>query len=260
MRALASHNSNFTLFYHSKIPLYHYTIPFYNTSSIPNFYFPILLIKIIYLHYKIIFIRNKIIYPQSPSFFPFNNHKFYRKHRHHMPNVDHQTPHQSPKKKTPDHQTPITDHPNTTCPTPITKHHTDHPKKKPRPSNTKHQSPKHHMPNADHQTPHRSPITQKKKKNPPAKIHSPTPITQTPITHANPNPWQTHNPTLISTPHPNPHQSEPTQPMANPQPNTNLHTTPKHRSLCQTPNADLHSTTLIWSFGGYGILESEARE
>ena len=162
MRALASHNSNFTLFYHSKMPLYHYTIPFYNTSSIPNFYFSILLIKIIYLHYKIIFIRNKIIYPQSPSFilsfsfFPFNNHKFYRKHRHHMPNVDHQTPHQSPKKKTPDHQTPITDHPNTTCPTSITKHHTDHPKKKPRPSNTK-----HHNPTLITQTPHRSPITQK---------------------------------------------------------------------------------------------------
>ena len=58
VRALALKNSNSTLFYHSKKPLYHYTIPFYNTSSIPNFYFPILLIKIIYLH-------NKIIYPQT---------------------------------------------------------------------------------------------------------------------------------------------------------------------------------------------------
>ena len=57
VRASASRNFNFTLFYHLKKPLYHYTIPFYNTSSIPNFYFSILLIKIIYLH-------NKIIYPK----------------------------------------------------------------------------------------------------------------------------------------------------------------------------------------------------
>ena len=48
LRASASRNSNSILFYHSKEPLYHYTILFYNTSSIPNFYFPILLIKIIY--------------------------------------------------------------------------------------------------------------------------------------------------------------------------------------------------------------------
>lgn len=46
--ALALENSNFTLFYNFKKSLYHYTIPFYNTSSIPNFYFPLLLIKIIY--------------------------------------------------------------------------------------------------------------------------------------------------------------------------------------------------------------------
>ena len=57
VRASAYRNSNFTLFYHLKKPLYHYTIPFYNTSSIPNFYFSILLIKITYLH-------NKIIYPK----------------------------------------------------------------------------------------------------------------------------------------------------------------------------------------------------
>ena len=48
LRASASRNSNSILFYHSKEPLYHYTILFYNISSIPNFYFPILLIKIIY--------------------------------------------------------------------------------------------------------------------------------------------------------------------------------------------------------------------
>ena len=236
MRALASHNSNFTLFYHSKMPLYHYTIPFYNTSSIPNFYFPILLIKIIYLHYKIIFIRNKIIYPQSPSFilsfsfFPFNNHKFYRKHRHHMPNVDHQTPHQSPKKKNP------------------------------RPSNTDHRSPKHHMPNVDHQTPHRSP--QKKTQT----IKHQTPITQTPhaqrrspnttpITdHPKKNPdHQTSNTTAQrrslkhhtdhrspkkkkkptcknpqpNTDHPNTNHPRQSEPIANPQPNADLHTTPK---------------------------------
>ena len=48
-------NFNAILFYNSKKSLYHYTIPFYNTFSIPNFYFPILLIKIIYLHNKIYF-------------------------------------------------------------------------------------------------------------------------------------------------------------------------------------------------------------
>ena len=62
VRASTSHNFNSTLFYHSKKSLYHYTIPFYNTSSIPNFYFPILLIKIIYLHNKIIFPPITIIY------------------------------------------------------------------------------------------------------------------------------------------------------------------------------------------------------
>ena len=205
MRALASHNSNFTLFYHSKIPLYHYTIPFYNTSSIPNFYFPILLIKIIYLHYKIIFIRNKIIYPQSPSFilsfsfFPFNNHKFYRKHRHHMPNVDHQTPHRSPQKKTQTikHQTPITQTPHAQRRSPNTTPITDHPKKNPdhQTSNTTAQcrSLKHH-------TDHRSP---KKKKKPTCK---------------NPQP---------NTDHPNTNHPRQSEPMANPQPNADLHTTPK---------------------------------
>ena len=55
VRASTSRNSNSTLFYHPKKSLYHYTILFYNTSHIPSFYFPILLIKIIYLHNKIYF-------------------------------------------------------------------------------------------------------------------------------------------------------------------------------------------------------------
>ena len=82
-------------------------------------------------------------------------------------------------------------------------------------------------------------------------------------THVNPNP---HNP-----------QQTQTKPKANLQPNTDLHTTPKYRSLRQTRNVDLHSTTLIcnkrekrnnewvvachgqWQWvrpwcGGYGVL------
>ena len=39
IRALVLENSNSTLFYHSKKPLYHYTISFYNTSIIPKLYF-----------------------------------------------------------------------------------------------------------------------------------------------------------------------------------------------------------------------------
>ena len=58
LRASASRNFNSTLFYHSKKSLYHYTIPFYNISSIPNFYFTI-------QHIKIIFLRNKIIYSKT---------------------------------------------------------------------------------------------------------------------------------------------------------------------------------------------------
>ena len=53
--------------YHFKKLLYHYTIPLYNTSNIPNFYFPTLLIKIIYLH-------NKIIYPKIISFLSHLSH------------------------------------------------------------------------------------------------------------------------------------------------------------------------------------------
>ena len=58
LKASASRNYNSTLFYHPKKLLYHYIIPFYNTTNIPKFYFPILLLKIIYLH-------NKIIYPKT---------------------------------------------------------------------------------------------------------------------------------------------------------------------------------------------------
>ena len=48
LRASTSRNYNSTIFYHLKKLLYHYTIPFYNTSSISKFYFPILFLKIIY--------------------------------------------------------------------------------------------------------------------------------------------------------------------------------------------------------------------
>ena len=48
LRASTSRNYNSTVFYHLKKLLYHYTIPFYNTSSISKFYFPILFLKIIY--------------------------------------------------------------------------------------------------------------------------------------------------------------------------------------------------------------------
>ena len=53
-------NSNATLFYNSKkslLSLYHTIL---QCLHIPNFYFPLLLIKIIYLHNKIIYL--KIIY------------------------------------------------------------------------------------------------------------------------------------------------------------------------------------------------------
>ena len=49
IRALALENSNATLFYNSKKPflsLYHIILQYFHIS---NFYFPILLIKIIYL-------------------------------------------------------------------------------------------------------------------------------------------------------------------------------------------------------------------
>ena len=69
--SIASHDSNSTIFYLFRKPFYHYTIPFYSTSSISNFYFPILLNKIIYLHNKIIFLHNKIIYPPITIIYSF---------------------------------------------------------------------------------------------------------------------------------------------------------------------------------------------
>ena len=39
IRALVLENFNSTLFYYFKKSLYHYTIPFYNTSIIPKLYF-----------------------------------------------------------------------------------------------------------------------------------------------------------------------------------------------------------------------------
>ena len=78
LRALALGNSNSTLFYHPKKPFYHYTIACYNISSISNFYFPILFIKIIYLH-------NKIIYPQTQIKTKTQIPTCYH-HRHKQPN------------------------------------------------------------------------------------------------------------------------------------------------------------------------------
>ena len=51
---------NATLFYFTILKSYfiNYTIPCYNTFNILNFYFPILLIKIIYLYNKIIFLQS----------------------------------------------------------------------------------------------------------------------------------------------------------------------------------------------------------
>ena len=60
IRALASGNATLLYFTISKNHFITYTIPFYNTFNIPNFYFSILLIKIIYLHNKIIYIKTQI--------------------------------------------------------------------------------------------------------------------------------------------------------------------------------------------------------
>ena len=57
LRAFAAGNTILSYFTISKIYFINYTISFYNTSNIPTFIFPILLIKIIYL-------LNKIIYPK----------------------------------------------------------------------------------------------------------------------------------------------------------------------------------------------------
>ena len=58
LRAFVSGNTILSYFTISKSYFINYTIPFYNTSNIPTFIFPILLIKIIYL-------PNKIIYPKT---------------------------------------------------------------------------------------------------------------------------------------------------------------------------------------------------
>ena len=58
LRAFVSENIILSCFIISKNYFINYTIPFYNTSNIPTFIFPILLIKIIYL-------PNKIIYPKT---------------------------------------------------------------------------------------------------------------------------------------------------------------------------------------------------
>ena len=60
LRALALKNAILLYFTISKSHFIIYTIPFYNTFNIPNFYFSILLIKIIYLHNKIIYIKTQI--------------------------------------------------------------------------------------------------------------------------------------------------------------------------------------------------------
>ena len=58
LRAFVSGNTILSYFTISKSYFINYTIPFYNTSNIPTFIFPILLVKIIYL-------PNKIIYPKT---------------------------------------------------------------------------------------------------------------------------------------------------------------------------------------------------
>ena len=60
LRALTLEISILFYFTISKSHFIIYTIPFYNTSNIPKFYFTI-------QHIKIIFVRNKIIYPKPKS-------------------------------------------------------------------------------------------------------------------------------------------------------------------------------------------------
>ena len=60
LRALALKNAILFYFTISKSHFIIYTIPFYNPFSILNFYFSILLIKIIYLHNKTIYIKIQI--------------------------------------------------------------------------------------------------------------------------------------------------------------------------------------------------------
>ena len=179
------------LIYHPKkllYPLYHTILQY---LSIPNFYFPILLIKIIYLHNKIIFLHNQIIYPPITviySFFlilyiqqPQILQKTPSPHAHHRPpplHYTHLTPlatHNLPSTKKKKTQTiknqtpqPNADHPNTT---PIT----DHPKKKNhlQKSTAQRQSPKHRSPTTQHRSPHHTQTP----------ISAPNPKRQSPCHH-----------------------------------------------------------------------------
>ena len=54
VRALALENSNFTLFYHSKKSLYHYTISFFNTFTSQNSIF----IKILFFNLSLLLLSN----------------------------------------------------------------------------------------------------------------------------------------------------------------------------------------------------------
>ena len=78
LRVLVLENSNSTLFYHSKKSLYHYTIPFYNISSIPKLYF---YLNIIFLSFFIIsfcHFFSAYLWFQRPHFAGFfNSHAFF---------------------------------------------------------------------------------------------------------------------------------------------------------------------------------------
>ena len=67
LKALASGNATLSYFSISKNYFINYTIPFYNTSNIPKFYFTI-------LHIKIIYLRNKIYFFFFSFFFNFLLH------------------------------------------------------------------------------------------------------------------------------------------------------------------------------------------
>ena len=90
-------NSNSILFYHFKRPLYHYIIPFYNISSIPNSIF----IKILFFNLSLIFLSNRYFF--SDSRFPrlFNSHFFPLFLPQPLAPVQHTEPH------TQTHDTPI---------------------------------------------------------------------------------------------------------------------------------------------------------
>ena len=74
IRALTLENANATLFYHSKISLYHYTILFYNSSTSQNS----ISIKILFFNISLLFLYNchfvfRLIFPRLSNnlfFFP----------------------------------------------------------------------------------------------------------------------------------------------------------------------------------------------